>query len=233
MKYISRRWAALLFIISVFSFVLFLPSATVFAYSVGQPVRLSPAGHNVGEVSIETSPTNPQAMIANTIDNDRPGATLVDQIRCAMYNSQDGGSSWAEVPAGPETPQIRALHDPWVAVSPDGTMHATCIALVPNGSGQVAYIKSADQGLTWTAPTIVTPYVATTGADKSVIEVGSDGRLLVCYRQSSRLILSQSTDQGNTWTTKSTGLNAHCAGISSAPGGFITLATRHGSSLAN
>ncbi|HUC20490.1 MAG TPA: sialidase family protein, partial [Candidatus Polarisedimenticolaceae bacterium] len=170
-------------------------------------------------------------MIANTIDNDRPGATLVDQIRCSLYNSQDAGASWSEVPAWPETPLIRSLYDPWVAVGADGTMYATCIAIVPNGSGQVAFIKSIDQGLTWTPPTIVTPYDATTGADKSVIEVGSDGRLLVCYRQASRVILSQSLDQGLTWTTKSTGLNGHCAGISSAPGGYITLAVMYGSSL--
>lgn len=231
MKYISWRQLIPVFIINVIGLALCMPGSTALAYSVGQPVRVSPAGHNVGEVSIETSPINPQAMIANTIDNDQPGSTLIDQIRCALYNSQDGGASWTEIPAWPLDLPIEALHDPWVAVSADGTMHATCIARVPNGSGQVAYIKSTDQGLTWTAPTIVTPYSPTVGADKSVIEVGSDGRLLVCYRQASRLILSQSTDQGATWTTKSTGINAHCGGITSAPGGFITLAIMYGSSF--
>lgn len=204
MTYVSRRQLISLFMIGVFSLALFLPLSTVYAYSVGQPVRVSPEGHNVGEISIETSPVNPQAMIANTIDNDRPGASLVDQIRCAMYQSSDAGTSWSEVPAWPETPQIRSLHDPWVAVSPDGTMHATCIALVPNGSGQVAYIKSTDHGVTWTAPTIITPYSPSWGADKSVIEVGNDGRLLVCFRQASRLVVSQSTDQGATWITRPT-----------------------------
>ncbi len=232
MQYISRLQLVSVFIISLLC-ALFLPVATVSAYSVGQPVRVSPAGHNVGEVSIETSPTNPQAMIANTIDNDQPGSTLIDQIRCVLYNSQDGGVTWAEIPAWPLDLPIEALHDPWVAVSPDGTMHATCIARVPNGSGQVAYIRSTDNGLTWTAPTIVTPFSPTVGADKSVIEIGSDGRLLVCYRQAGNLILSQSTDQGNSWTTSSTGVNAHCGGITSAPGGFITLATMHGNSLSS
>jgi hypothetical protein len=228
-QHMFTRLLALLLMISAVAFAL-LPASTADAYALGSPVRLSPVGHTVGEVSIETSPTNPQAMIANTIDSDQPGTELVDQIRCAMYQSSNAGTSWIEVSAWPRTAELKPLHDPWVAVAPDGTMHATCIANV-SGAGRVAYIKSIDNGLTWSQPTTLPAYVATTGADKSVIEVGSDGRLLVCYRQSSRLILAQSTNQGSSWTTKSTGINAHCNGITTAPGGYITIATMHGSSL--
>lgn len=228
----SRRFKlrAASIILAALSLVLALPAPAVLAYSVGQPVRVSAVGHTVGEVSMATSPVSPQVMIANTIDNDLPGSELVDQIRCAMYRSADAGASWSEVPAWPRTPELKPLHDPWVAVAPDGTMHATCIANVL-GVGQVVYVKSTDHGLTWSAPKIIPPLTATASADKSVIEVGSDGRLLICSRQASKLILSQSFDQGNSWLTKSTGINAHCNGISTAPGGFITLAIMYGPNL--
>ena len=234
MERFDRMALRLAVVVGALVLIFLLPIVAAHAYTVGEPVRLSPAGHNVGEVSIETSPTNPQAMIANTIDNNRRGNTLIDQIRCAMYNSQDGGRTWTEVPAWPEmSAQNRSIHDPWVAVGPDGTFHATCIWYMPNGTGQVAYIKSVDGGRTWTRPLIITPYAASAGADKSVIEVAHDGRLVVCFRQAGQVILSQSLNQGATWTTKPTGLNAQCNGITTAPPGYITLATVHGSSFQN
>ncbi len=231
MTYISLRQLRFGFKIALLGLAALLPLAAQ-AYSVGPAVRISTAGHTVGEVSIETSPTNPNVMVANTIDNDLPGNTLIDQIRCAMYRSQDAGATWAEVPAWPRTPELQPLHDPWVATGADGTIHATCIANVL-GVGQVAYVKSVDDGLTWSAPTIVTPLTTLAGADKSVIQVGVDGRLLVCYRQAGNLVLSQSTDLGNSWTTAAVGIDAHCNGITTAPGGYITLATMHGPALDN
>ena len=207
------------FLCAVSALLAVAPAA--YGQAVGPIVRVSPAGHTVAEFMAATSPINPQIMVATAIDNDQPGSTLLDTIRCAMYASANGGSSWSEVPAWPITTQIKPKHDPWVTISPDGTIHATCIADVA-GVGQVVHTRSNDHGVTWSPPTVVNR--GSVGSDKSVVAASSDNSVYVCYRRASQLLLSKSIDQGVTWTTRGTGVDAHCNGIIAESSGAITLA---------
>jgi hypothetical protein len=208
--------------------ILLLPAAGE-AASVGQAIRVSPAGHTVAEFSAATSPLNPRLMAASAIDNDTTGRFP----RCAVYVSSDGGASWSEVSAWPRSPQLQPAGDPWVAVGPDGTIHATCLAATTLGS-RVVYVQSRDEGASWTAPREVTPLPARfrrQSADKDALTIGPDGSIYVCFSQilttpiaERGLIVARSTDDGTSWTARNTGIDAFCNGLVATADGTVTTA---------
>jgi hypothetical protein len=214
--------------VSAFIAILLVP-VPGWAASVGQPVRVSPAGHTVAEFSAATSPANPRLMVASAIDND----TMSRQPRCAVYVSRDGGSSWSEVSAWSRSPQFQPAYDPWVAVGADGTIHATCIASTTFGS-RVVYVQSRDEGASWTAPREVTPLAARfhrQSADKDALTVAPDGTVYVCFNQvlttpiaARALTVARSADDGITWSTRSTGISAFCNGLVVTAEGTVTTA---------
>jgi hypothetical protein len=194
--------------------VLTAPLAAV-ALTLGQSVRISPVGHTVAEFSAATAPGNPQLMVASAMDNDIAGG-----IRCAVYVSRDGGSSWSEVPAWP-SPPLKFAGDPSVAIGADGTIHAACITRTTAGARAI-YTQSRDQGVTWSPVSIVTPLPGQfhrQSADKSLLAVDAAGTVYIAFSQvitspigTRALVVARSPDNGKTWKTRNTG----------ADGGFCT-----------
>ena len=202
-------------------------AAVLLGAGTTESAPVSPAGHIVAEFSAATAAGDPQLMVASAIDSDIPA-----HIRCAVYVSHDGGTTWSEVPAFPESQQLSSRYDPWVAASADGTLHAACIVHTPKGS-RVGYTRSTDGGVTWTPPRTVTPFPGAVNrrtADTSALGVAPDGTVYVCFNQilegaslASALFVSRSTDAGLTWTTRMTSAgDAYCNGIVASSTGTVT-----------
>jgi hypothetical protein len=198
------------------------------AASIGAPVQVSPDGRTVAEFSAATAPANPQFMAASAIDHDGIGTNTA---HCAIYVSIDGGSHWSQVTSWPAI--VRGEFDPWVAIDGRGVIHATCIATTSFGP-RALYIQSTDQGASWTNPNIVTPLAGQfrrASCDKDSLAVASDGTIYVGFdeivgQQFSRtLVVSSSTDHGQTWTPHDTGATGgFCSGIVTGPNGLVTVA---------
>jgi hypothetical protein len=133
----ARRHVAVIALV-IGSFLIDTASAQTF--SVASPVRVSGPGEIVAEFSSATAPNDSQLMAASAIKRLSPSQTL-----CGVYVSRNGGNVWSEVPAWPDG-GLQALYDPWVAIGPNGTIHATGVARTNIGS-RVAYTQSRDQGV--------------------------------------------------------------------------------------
>jgi hypothetical protein len=219
---VSRQMA----VIAVITASFLIDTAAGQTFSVASPVGVSRPGEIVAEFSSATAPNNPQLMAASAIKRLSPSQTL-----CAVYVSRTGGSNWSEVPAWPDG-GLQALYDPWVAIGPDGTIHATGIARTNIGS-RVAYTQSRDQGVSWSAARPVTPLVSKfhrRSSDKDCLTVGDDGTIYVAFNQvltsplgERGLIVARSTDDGVTWTARDTKAAGFPNGIVTAPGGTVTI----------
>ncbi len=211
------------------SCVLLVGAAPNGTTGVGEPVAVSAPDLSVAEFSAATGPSDPSLMVASAIDNDAPGP----ETHCAVYVSRSGGSKWSEVPAWPTGPNFGPVYDPWVDVGVDGRLHASCIYLTRFGP-RVGYVQSEDQGRTWTEPSLVTPLPGSfhrQSADKSALEVASDGTIYACFTQvispqqlQRTLAVSRSEDQGNTWITQDTGISGFCNGLAATADGVVTVA---------
>jgi hypothetical protein len=198
------------------------------AISIGAPVQVSPDDRTVAEFSAATAPANPQFMAASAIDHEGTGTNTA---HCVVYVSTDGGSNWSQASAWPTI--VRGEFDPWVAIDGQGVIHATCIATTSFGP-RALYIQSTDQGASWTDPNIVTPLVGQfrrASCDKDAMAIGSDGTIYVGFdeivgQQFTRtLVVSSSTDHGQTWTPHDTGVaGGFCSGIVTGPNGLVTVA---------
>jgi hypothetical protein len=203
-----------------------LPPAV--AESIGAPVQVSPDDRTVAEFSAATAPANPQFMVASAIDHD---GTATNTAHCVVYVSTDSGSHWSQVSAWPTI--VRGEFDPWVAIDEQGVIHATCVATT-NVGPRVLYIQSTDQGASWTSPSIVTPLAGQfrrASCDKDSLAVASNGTIYVGFdeivgQQFSRtLVVSSSTDHGQTWTPHDTSATGgFCSGIITGPNGLVTVA---------
>jgi photosystem II stability/assembly factor-like uncharacterized protein len=196
--------------------------------SIGAPMQVSPDGRTVAEFSAATAPANPYFMAASAIDHDGPATNTA---HCVVYVSTDGGSHWSQVSAWPTI--VRGEFDPWVAIDGQNVIHATCVATTNMGA-RAFYIQSANQGASWTAPSIVTPLAGQfhrASCDKDALAVGSDGTIYVGFdeivgQQFTRtLVVSSSADSGQTWTPHDTGVaGGFCSGIVTGPNGLVTVA---------
>ncbi len=198
------------------------------ADSIGAPVQVSPDGRTIAEFSAATAPANPQLIAASAIDHDGTGTNTA---HCVVYVSTDGGLHWSQVSAWPTI--VRGEFDPWVAIDGQGVIHATCVATTSFGP-RALYIQSVNQGASWTNPSIVTPLAGQfrrASCDKDAIAVASDGTIYVGFdeivgQQFSRtLVVSSSTDHGQTWTPHDTGVaGGFCSGIVTGPNDLVTVA---------
>lgn len=206
-----------------------LGGTVALASTVSPVVRVSPAGHTVGQFASDTSPHNPQLMVASATDND-----LGSRWRCAVYISTNGGSAWSEVNAWPLNDRIQPTYDPWVVADSRGILHATCVASIDKNNARIVYTRSTDNGATWTAPSVI-PRLSTAprngGADKSVLTVADDGALYVCFshnvdmRGTKGLVVARSTDNGANWAVKDTGLRGvFCNGMIRHSSSSLTIA---------
>jgi BNR repeat protein len=219
----GRRWLKAASLAGAIALMTVIAGTGGAAYAaVGQPVLVSPPGHVVGEFRAETSPADPQVLVASAMDSD-----VAPHTRCAVYVSRDGGGHWSEVPVWPTGPQNHG-GDPWVTADANGVLHATCIMSTRPQS--VLYTNSHDQGQSWAPPRRVVPLPAKLeSADKQALAVADDGTAFVCLTENlsdintRTLVVARSGDEGATWTARDTGITALCNGIVTAPGGDVTV----------
>jgi hypothetical protein len=103
---------------------------------------------------LDVNPTNPQAIVAAWQQDrwDNGGARgLLAGV------SEDGGSSWTQVPIDGFSRCTGGVHDrtsdPWLSFSPNGVLHSISISFgIFNSTSAVLASKSTDNGRTWSQP---------------------------------------------------------------------------------
>ena len=175
--------------------------------------------------AIQVRPTNPQSNKGFETEslwgpyNDWEPAIAIDPIRGYVYQlttrydgpepckrcagpyiifrrSFDGGATWK----GDQflTPLRKSHNDPQIEVARGGTIYAAWLNDYVPG---VKFIKSADQGHTWTAPiTITTKSTKPNWSDKPVLAVSADGRDVYIAFNASDSYVAVSHDYGATFS---------------------------------
>src|SRR3954468_11569097 len=153
------------------------------AAAFGTPVVVS--GDDASEPGIDVAPDGtlyvnaPVGVLSNI-----PGSPS------NVYRSDDGGSSWAKLPASLKANQPGG-GDSDIAIAPDGTLSETDLWL---GSSTVAVSK--DKGQTWTAQ----PVQGVPVQDRQWVTATSGGRVYhVVHQIPSGLFVSRSVDGGLTY----------------------------------
>ena len=154
-------------------------------------------------------------------DSQQTGLFLTAGSSITGYSySADGGASFTDGGALPNTPEFNNLGDPWLASTRSGDMYFSNLAFDNlNFNGDVAVAKSADGGKTWGTPVPVfrPPINILYFGDKPAVAAGSDPAvksrddLYVAYDDFSAnlnvrpikffdgLPVVRSTDGGKTW----------------------------------
>ena len=121
--------------------------------------------------------------------------------RCAgphiiFRRSIDGGMTWQADQF--LTPLRKSHNDPQIEVSSDGTIY---VAWLNDYVPGVKFIKSADQGITWTAPiSITTKSIKPNWSDKPVLAISADGRdVYIAFNASDSYVVA-SHDYGATFS---------------------------------
>jgi hypothetical protein len=174
------------------------------------------------ESSIAVNPTNPLNLISSAVDYRANSSTWV-------YSSQDGGKTWTNTNLGKpfNNAAWRSTNDPSVAYSLDGIGYlcyggfnniGTGANGVLSGRNGVFISRTRDGGKTWDLthkPVIVhteAPTLDSAFEDKYYVQVDNSetsqtkGWLTVPWKRviprdsSTQIVLSRSSDQGNTWS---------------------------------
>ena len=121
--------------------------------------------------------------------------------RCAgphiiFRRSIDGGMTWQADQF--LTPLRKSHNDPQIEVSSDGTIY---VAWLNDYVPGVKFIKSSDQGITWTAPiSITTKSIKPNWSDKPVLAISADGRdVYIAFNASDSYVVA-SHDYGATFS---------------------------------
>jgi len=140
------------------------PTAT--AVSAESPFAAScngtQTGRNFRNAAVETwlavDPRDPQHIVGTWQQDRWSNGGASGLIASASF---DGGRTWTRAPlpfsacATAASPFVRAS-DPWVSISPGGTVHAIGLALNgPNNSHAMQASRSTDGGLHWSAPVTI------------------------------------------------------------------------------
>ena len=154
-------------------------------------------------------------------DSQQTGLFLTAGASITGYSySADGGASFTDGGALPNTPEFNNLGDPWLASARSGDMYFSNLAFDNlNFNGDVAVAKSTDGGKTWGTPVpVFRPPISTIYfGDKPAVATGPDPAvtsrddLYVAYDDFSvnlnvrpikvfdGLPVTRSTDGGKTW----------------------------------
>ncbi len=164
------------------------------------------------EPHIVVNPLNPNHLVGSWQQDRHSTGAARGVLSGASF---DGGVTWAlrtiPVSVCSGGPLDRGT-DPWVAFSPDGTVHQTVLGVsgqsfTPSGVSEVAVSRSTDGGLTWSAPIAV---IRNSGSeffnDKQTITADpTDSRYVYAVWDRLRVagggptLFSRTTDGGLTW----------------------------------
>lgn len=146
----------------------------------------------LAEAHVAVSPTEPGRMLAAAIVGGFTG--------CALFSSDDGGTSWSRV----EIPWLAGCGDPWLDFGPDGSAY---LVLLPSDA---VVLRSLDGGRTWNGPATVPggPYDRTTvvvdntdGPDRGTVYVAMMGPVPdESGAYPIPIVISRSTDGGTTFS---------------------------------
>ncbi len=185
-------------------------------------------GDTTFQLAMNTTCFNPQNesnIVVNPTDSTNV-VTSANEYRidgAEVYVSFDGGATWTNVVVPGRTgftggkgvfARLSDCGDPVLAFAPDGTLYYSglvCNANRVSFFSGITLSASHDGGLTWDAPHMVSfTNGRTTFNDKEWLTVGQDGKLYVTwtrffgplghYYASSPIVISTSSDGGNTWT---------------------------------
>ena len=185
------------------------------------PAALPSAQRGQAEPHIARSAANPDTLLA-TFQEGRfaSGGGSVD---CGYALSRDGGLSWAralipQLTTASGGPYLRAT-DPVAGIGPQGDLYLNTLASLDNafGLGAVVVSRSADNGASWSAPSVVFQAPSTQVlADKEWLAVNdfpgvpNSARLVVTWTNftsnaagaatGNNLFAAMSDDRGTTWS---------------------------------
>lgn len=152
---------------------LVLPVLLATALSASKPAGNDSAKHQVVrvtdpearrpcEVSVAINPTNPDHVVAVSMQAGRPGGPRSSNY---AYVSTDGGRTWKTVPA--PNPGGRVQGDDAIAFGPDGTAHHAYIAFDgirvarPLRAFNGIFVSSSRDGVAWNDPVPVVDHLNT------------------------------------------------------------------------
>jgi hypothetical protein len=185
-------------------------------------VRVNDPSHDTHQVDQTTQSETAIAVAGPRVavgfnDSQQTGLTLTAGSDLSGYSySANGGRSFTDGGAVPNTREFANFGDPWLASDRTGAMYYATLALdMFNSNLDVAVAKSTDGGKTWSAPVPVFRPAAPYLGDKDALAVGPDpvakprDNLYVAYddfsfdpqsgRASTGLPVARSTDGGKTW----------------------------------
>jgi hypothetical protein len=171
--------------------------------------------------SITADPTNSNLVYAvwDQVNHFSP----YKQGEMEFARSTDGGRTWEAPRAIFMSPQDEANFGHQILVGPDGTLVDLFTELNPDGNGpalQLMALRSADKGLTWSAPVVVSQLLPVSTSDPDTGQAVEDANILAHYAvdpnngnlyavwadgrfsnfQHNSIAFTMSTDGGQTWS---------------------------------
>lgn len=165
------------------------------------------------ESSIAVNPTNPNNLIASSVDYRDNSSTWV-------YVSDDGGKSWRNINLGKPYPTWRSTNDPSVMFYSDGTGYLMYGAFPSNASGEngVFISRTTDEGKTWTKHIPVIEHKGTMTLDSAFEDkyyvqvdraknstysghVYTPWKRVIALDSATQIVVTKSTNKGDTWST--------------------------------
>jgi len=135
----------------------------------------------------------------------RAGLTSSGGSAIFVSKSTDGGATWPQVTLVHTLDGTAGFHDKeWIATGPNGEVYVAWALFLASSLPSIVFSRSVDGGRTWLpAPVIISDLAGASLANQgAIVVVGSDGTLYVTWidHATRRIVLSKSTDRGDTWT---------------------------------
>lgn len=136
--------------------------------------RIEDAGAQLSEPGLAMKPGDPDVLAVGVHAIGATALLAPALIEGRVYVTEDGGATWRAstlpLPRG-----AIAYSDPALVFGPDGTLHASGLAITPFTPTRVFATSSPDLGRTWTPPVVLEG----AGRDRNWNSVGPDGAVYV------------------------------------------------------